>query len=57
MTPILCARGCTVRGRHVADPCDESCTGCLPARVADGLAVCTRCERIVRDGLRDVASL
>lgn len=57
MTPILCARGCTIRARHTSDDCTEECNGCLPARAVDGLAVCSRCERTTRDGLRDLAGL
>lgn len=57
LTPTLCIRGCTIRGRHIADECTEDCTGCLPARATDGLLVCIRCEKTTREGLRDIAGL
>jgi len=53
-----CAAGCLIPARHLAEHDEgDTCTGCLPARVATGLLVCERCERRVREALRALSVL
>lgn len=50
--------GCRHRGRHYPGcPDPEACGGCLPRLAAQGLAVCTRCEELTREALRDLPRL
>lgn len=60
-TPIACARGCTVRDRHLST-CPEldaelpDCTGCQP-RAADAGQLCTVCVGRVTRALLDAPHL
>lgn len=62
-TDRVCVRGCTRRGEHYA-ACDDygvaegaECRGCVGVDAADGVLVCDRCARMIRQALGDAPDL
>lgn len=55
--PLCASPRCRLPGRH-AEGCDQpTCRGCLPARAADGLRLCTVCARRIGENATRAAEL